>query len=396
MKLKPFLPIIISGILFLAFVLMPASWFTGLVTNKAVANNRISLTDQVLKGTLIQNKLFSSDKYYPIYGSSELNKLDPFNPALALNHRKHTKPIFLIGTGGNTDLINAIELAGQYDQLKGKKMTFIISPQWFSTHGVNDRDFAARTTPNQINQLFQQKDMPSELKERYAKRLLQFKSASNKEFLKDVVNNHGKVDGNYVSRFKENQLLKIEAIKTYFSLDKSPLSHVKPVTEPNVSWQEMQDKAVTLGAKRSSSNNYGIRNEYWEKLMHKKPMNHRKYEFKMNSPEFNDLSLLVDTMHNAGANVQYVILPVNGKWYDHLGIERSTREPVYKKIHQTVVAHGGKVYDMSDKDYEKYVLSDVVHVGWKGWAHMNQHIVQHMNDDKKPHNKDHNKQHEHQ
>ena len=77
-------------------------------------------------------------------------------------------------------------------------MTFIISPQWFSTHGVNDRDFARRTTPNQINQLFQQKDMPSELKERYAKRLLHFKSASNKEFLKDVVNNHGEVDGNYV------------------------------------------------------------------------------------------------------------------------------------------------------------------------------------------------------
>lgn len=94
MKLKPFLPIIISGILFLAFVLMPASWFTGLVTNKAVANNRISLTDQVLKGTLIQNKLFSSDKYYPIYGSSELNKLDPFNPALALNHRKILNQFF--------------------------------------------------------------------------------------------------------------------------------------------------------------------------------------------------------------------------------------------------------------------------------------------------------------
>ena len=43
---------------------------------------------------------------------------------------------------------------------------------------------------------------------------------------------------------------------------------MKPVTEPNVSWQEMQDK-VTLGEKRSSSNNYGIRNEYWEKLIHK-------------------------------------------------------------------------------------------------------------------------------
>ena len=74
MKLKPFLPIIISGVIFIIFLFLPASWFTGLVTNKTLADNRISLTDQVLKGTLIQNKLFESNKYYPIYGSSELEK----------------------------------------------------------------------------------------------------------------------------------------------------------------------------------------------------------------------------------------------------------------------------------------------------------------------------------
>ena len=112
MKFKPFLPILISGIIFLAFVLMPASWFTGLVNNKTLADNRTSLTDQVLKGTLIQNQLFSNDKYYPLYGSSELNKRDPFNPAIAMHHRKNTKPVFLVGTGGNTDLINAIVISG--------------------------------------------------------------------------------------------------------------------------------------------------------------------------------------------------------------------------------------------------------------------------------------------
>ena len=52
MKLKPFLPIIISGVIFIIFLFLPASWFTGLVTNKTLADNRISLTDQVLKGTL--------------------------------------------------------------------------------------------------------------------------------------------------------------------------------------------------------------------------------------------------------------------------------------------------------------------------------------------------------
>mgnify|MGYP006979847931 FL=1 len=45
MKFKPFLPILISGIIFLAFVLMPASWFTGLVNNKTLADNRTSLTN---------------------------------------------------------------------------------------------------------------------------------------------------------------------------------------------------------------------------------------------------------------------------------------------------------------------------------------------------------------
>ena len=47
-------------------------------------------------------------------------------------------------------------------------------------------------------------------------------------------------------------------------------------------------------------------------------------------------------MHQAGADVQYVILPVNGKWYDHLGIHRSTREPVYKKYIKLLLDMVGK------------------------------------------------------
>ena len=45
---------------------MPASWFTGLWVTMNLADNRTSLTDQVLKGALIQNQLFSNDKYYPL------------------------------------------------------------------------------------------------------------------------------------------------------------------------------------------------------------------------------------------------------------------------------------------------------------------------------------------
>ena len=378
MKLKPFLPIIISGVIFIIFLFLPASWFTGLVTNKTLADNRISLTDQVLKGTLIQNKLFESNKYYPIYGSSELEKDDPFNPGIALNKQNASKETFLIGAGGSTDLINAVELAAQYDNLKGKKFTFILSPQWFTNHGLTNQNFDARMSQSQINQMFNQKDMPANLKKRYAQRLLQFPHAHNKSYLREQAKHPNDVSGNYISSFKENQLTKIEAIKSLFSFTKPPLAEVKPATREDASWDEMKHKAADIGKANTQSNKYDIRDPYWKLIKQNKRKIKRDYEFNINSPEFQDLKLLVQTLHAAGADVQYVSIPSNGRWYDHIGIKKDRREAVYKKIHSTVVDNGGKIYDLTNKDYEKYVISDAVHIGWKGWVYVDQQIARHM------------------
>jgi poly-D-alanine transfer protein DltD len=63
----------------------------------------------------------------------------------------------------------------------------------------------------QINQMFNQKDMPEDLKQRFAKRLLQFPHVHNKDYLKQVAKDPNHVSGNYISAVKENQLIKIEA-----------------------------------------------------------------------------------------------------------------------------------------------------------------------------------------
>lgn len=54
------------------------------------------------------------------------------------------------------------------------------------------------------------------------------------------------------------------------------------------------------------------------------------------------------------------------------------------KIHSTVVDNGGKIYDMTDKDYEKYVISDAVHISWKGWVYMDEQIAKHMKGEPQP------------
>ncbi|MGS0652585.1 D-alanyl-lipoteichoic acid biosynthesis protein DltD, partial [Staphylococcus arlettae] len=81
----------------------------------------------------------------------------------------------------------------------------------------------------------------------------------------------------------------------------------------------------------------------------------------------------------AGADVQYIVIPTNGKWYDHIGIKSKQRQMIYQKIKDTITAKDGKLYDMTSKDYEPYVISDAVHIGWKGWVYVNEQIVLHQN-----------------
>ena len=59
-------------------------------------------------------------------------------------------------------------------------------------------------------------------------------------------------------------MIKIEAIKSLFAMDKSPLEHVKPATKPDASWDEMKQKAVEIGKADTTSNKFGIRDQYWK------------------------------------------------------------------------------------------------------------------------------------
>ncbi|BBK28694.1 D-alanyl-lipoteichoic acid biosynthesis protein DltD [Staphylococcus arlettae] len=375
--MKQFYPFIISLVLFGIFVALPTNWFKGLISNQTLSEQRNLLSEQVLKGTLLQNKLYETNNYYPIYGSSELGKQDPFHPAVMLTHRVK-KPPFLVGTGGSTDLINAVTLAANFDQLNGKKLTFIISPQWFTQRGLTRENFNARISETQIAQLFKQQQMSKHLKERYAQRLLQFKDVKNKPFLHDMSRNKQQSSHAYVSSFKENQLLKIEAIKAAFPLNKQAFKHVGEDTSHR-SWTSLKAEAELYGQQHSMSNQYNIQDKYWQLIQAKQRKFKRNHEFKVHSPEFEDLALLVDTLKAAGADVQYIVIPTNGKWYDHIGIKSKQRQMIYQKIKDTITAKDGKLYDMTSKDYEPYVISDAVHIGWKGWVYVNEQIVLHQN-----------------
>ncbi len=53
-------------------------------------------------------------------------------------------------------------------------------------------------------------------------------------------------------------------MKSLIAMDKSPVEHVKPATKPDASWDEMKQKAVEIFKADTTSNKFGIRDQYWK------------------------------------------------------------------------------------------------------------------------------------
>ncbi len=378
MKLKqPYIIAFLASILlFGIFIILPAKWFVPPHIANQLPKYQVSTDSDMLKGQYVQEAMIKDPHYYPVYGSSELNKEDPFQPAILL--KGHTKYLFYVGTGGSTDLIQLMTLGAQYDHLKNKKMTVIISPQWFTRHGLTEENYQGRASQLQINSIFNNPNISNDIKTRLAKRLLHFKDNKQNDFLKHFAKSH-EADGHFLNPLYANHLAKMEALNSYLPFHhqgKLPRLFDKSQKQP-LNWKVLDKEARQYGTHHSQSNPYQIKDEYWKKLKHKKSVS-RDHEFRLKSVEYDDLSLLVDTLNAAGADVQYVLIPVNGKWYDHIDLPRDRRTAVNEKIVKTIEDHHGHVVDLSHHDYEPYYMSDAVHIGWRGWVEVTQHIKHHI------------------
>lgn len=381
MKLRLLLPLLFSGILFGLFLLIPVEWFTSLSKHENIKQESTSLDDSVLKGIHSQEEMLKSNKYYPVFGSSELEKPDIFHPAHVLNEKKAKLSPYLIGTGGSTDLIHAINIGSQSHNLKGKKIAIIISPQWFTNHGLTNDNFNARLSPIQTDHLFSNESLSPELKNRFAKRLIQFDQLKNNSYLNSVIKSptHQYDEGTYMNNFEYKIYQKHDALKSILLPAKSPLNNEKAHDLSHLSWEEMRDYASEYGKKHSTNNKFGMNNHYWRQLMSQHKRYNRNYEFNKNSKEFKDLQLLIDTLKESKADPLLIVIPANGKWYDHINVDPAKREAVYQKINETITSNGMKVYDMTDKEYEPYVITDAVHIGWKGWVYIDEQMINHIN-----------------
>ncbi|MEC1620716.1 D-alanyl-lipoteichoic acid biosynthesis protein DltD [Bacillus mojavensis] len=380
MKKRFFGPIILAFILFAGAIAVPSSWLTRFITDKRVEESATTLNPSMFQGLYLQNQMLNDPTYLPIYGSSELSRLDEFHPSNYFQVNNEGFTPYLVGKGGSQSLIHSLNFAAHMDQLKGKKIVFIVSPQWFIKRGSDEQHFAPNYSALQGLDLAFNEQIDPDVKKKMMKRMLRFKAVQNDAVLSELYK--AMVNG---QTWKVNALK--PAAKVYYKmLEKKDLYYsATETTGPkryisqsvkDKSWSELNKLADESAKRHSGSNDFHIDNPVYKKLKPKVPKLKGKNKGRSyaKSPEYGDFELMLHILKDAGAEPMFVTIPVNGKWYDYTGFPKKGRTDYYEKVNKQIKAKGFQVADFSGHEYDPYFMKDTIHIGWKGWVYVDKAI----------------------
>ncbi|MFP7494483.1 D-alanyl-lipoteichoic acid biosynthesis protein DltD [Terribacillus saccharophilus] len=371
-------PIILALVLFAGFVFVPASWLAKLVPDDRLEQSAASLEPNMFQGTYLQGEMLADPDYVPIYGSSELSRWDPFHPSNYFETNGADYTPYLIGKGGTTSIIHDLNLATHADKLKGKQMVIIVSPQWFVKQGTDEQHFAPNYSSLQAFELPFNDDIDENVKRELMQRLMSYDAVKNDTMLYqlyDAYLHDEKIKLNLLTAPAKAYISMLKKKDLYFTLlkDVQPNRHESDDVK-NKTWEELQEQADAYGEKRTKDSKFHIAtNVYKHKKNHIKEMEGKnKGHSYAESPEYADFQLMLDILKKAEAKPLFVIIPVNGEYYDYTGFPKQGRDDYYDRIKNQIDDYGFTYADYSDHEYDPYFMRDTIHIGWKGWVYLDE------------------------
>lgn len=347
------------------------------------------------RGEAIQEIIFSKKDTLPIYGSSELSTTDiPYNPSNIFSNKPLGFYTIPIGRGNSQSLIHAINFAALKDNLQNKKVVFIISPQWFTSSGLESKNFPINFSEIQYYKLMNDFSISKDIKKSISKRV--YDLSINNDSLKSV-NHYAELNSsdcfyskvlsllskpNYYLMYKVLSIKdKIETIKAIDSMP-SEEKYNKNQIKKYINWDEELIKANSIAKDKTNNNEFFINNSYYDKYIKdnlEKCKGIYKNQSYLNSPEYDDLKILLEICKTNNIKPLFVSVPVNKKWYDYCEFPKEDVAEYYSKVSSIVKSYNFDLLDLSSHEEEPYLLKDTMHLGWKGWIYIDREIDEYYN-----------------
>ena len=323
------------------------------------------------------------DKTLVVLGSSELGKVSehPFHIKQLFNYDDFH--IMAIGGGNFQNIIQASMLGSLGNDFPKQKFILSESFIWFDQFGMNPKAFLSRVSNEHVYYTLINPKISKETKEKFMKRVLEL-SKDNKNvhetferYKRRLVDHKGTIVDDWLIKIDVEKFALNNKISFYFTGNVTPIPSSGPVT-PNYDWKELQNKYLNDAKVRTEGNDFGIEKRYYaseiQNRLEKLKNSAAKYKYDI-STEYDDYALVLQMAKEMGLEVEVVNFPINGKWYDYIGIGPEQRAIYSKKITEITESFGYKIMDLTSKEYEPYYMYDKVHPGWKGWPEVAEEML---------------------
>jgi len=341
---------------------------------------------EVLLGSIFQRKALETPDVLPIYGSSELGTGHDFNPShVFANRPTHFTP-FIIGRGSCQNLVHILNIA-PYNDLKGKKIVITFSPDWYEdVHGLSGDRLAMNSSPLKVYDVVFNPDLSRQLKDRIVQRIVDLPQvASEDRVLQGYLAAYMSSDWKSplerlilwpLARLEYASLQIQDANNVRLALSELDLQTVTtlavPTPERPIDWDKL-DKQAMAEAQITMQNNLNIVNTLYAQYVNPITKDSQKWTKSLNpSEEYDDLKLMLDLLREKQVNALFVMIPYNGLFRDYTGLSPAVRQAYYDKISQIIQGKGFQFLNLSAHEKELYYMQDASHLGWKGWAELDQ------------------------
>ncbi len=391
-------PMLIAGLLFsitlvwmgpLSQQIVDRLWLKQGVT-QTIGGSQTSVSFQ---GTILQERALNSPDILPVYGSSEFSALSEFHPSRIFQGKPTGFVPFLVGRGGTQDLIHALNMAALGDSLKDKKVAVIVSAQWFTPEGITPAYFNQNFSPLHAYRMIFNSSLSGQTKTQLIERLMMFPETFNEHptlealliqhAVPDQKRNFQNVRLEVKGRVEMAALEAIDAVKTIrYSGLLSPVSIATNATitaKELPSWLKLKDEATGQGKAATQNSRFGILDTYYSEYVLPNLANNKGSASNaalLPSPEYRDLELLLQILQEGNAKPMFIIVPVNGSWYDYTGFPAKERSEYYARIEKMVKDKGFQVANFGGHEHDPYFLQDIMHLGWKGWVYVDESLDQ--------------------
>ena len=344
------------------------------------------------KGAFLRD-YFNQQGDLQLYGSSELGSKVPQNPVNLYPFNDANYDISIYGVAHVQNLQHATMLGGIDSYKDNSKIAIVQSLQWFQEdNGISADEFLSAFSEVQFYQFMNNRKISVENKRYFCKRILELLESKNiqveevfyaKTYISDDVIERGL---NFI--IKPYYLLKEELLETrdkilvYKELKKQEEKNEKSDIK-KINFDEEYKKAEEQGAKLVTNNSFFAEDGYYDKYLKDIEGDlENKYinDNILNSREFEDFEFLLSVCKDLNIKPYIILMNVNGWYYDYTGIGVEERREFYSKLEKIAKDNGFDVLNLNNKEYEKYYLSDVMHLGWKGWLNVTEEMYKYFNE----------------